>query len=623
MSRIRLKLAAMAAFAALGLGSMSQALFLPPSDTVTPDHNLSSLHDDLAAGHWSDAADRVESILTSTTPLAKVDDRILPIAAYVNEQLTDAAARTAFAAAYEKVAGQPASAALSAAVQAGDTTAIAAVAARYPWTAAAGRVRGELAKRLGEIGDMTGVQSLVHGGGADVPPSLFALADTATDSTAKPILFTGAWYNRFRPIDFPRVVPVSAKDLLMVATPTAIAAVNGQGKLLWSAGQPMPEMVVPPQGQKQPVGIQILLYSQRPLSEPALWCDPSGVARVAIVRQSLGDASTLTAYRPADGSLLWSTGSGDTASLQFLGTPLVKGRYVYSLALDYQPPAPAKMTMVALDLPNGRLLWRTPLGDAAPTSYGMIDARMSSGTSFIPHLIATTSAQLSADDTAVYACLEGGSVASLDRFGGQLNWLSGYPTRTFSIHEFDRMKQAKKNPPLLHRWRDRVSVDSKVAVVAPTDSSSVIAYDTTSGKQLWKNDVLDAADLVGAVAGRFVLAGTNLCALKADGSPDWTVEYANTPVGPPFIDGNAIVAPTQSGITVYAADTGASSLKPPAGLLSVDLLQKQVPTKKALDALGLLDYFKAAPQDATPEPPKKNPEKPAKTDKTDKPKKLK
>lgn len=621
MNRLRLKLAALAALTALNIGSQSQALFLPPSDTVTPDHNLSSLHDDLAAARWSDAVDRVESILTSPTPLAKVDDRILPVAAYVNEQLTDSTAKAAFATAYEKVAGQPANAALSAAVQAGDTTAIAAVAARYPWTQAAARVPAELAKRLGELGDVTGVQSLLHIG-ADAPPSLKVLADAPADSTARPALFTAAWYNLIRPIDYPRVVPVAAKDLLLVASPTAVAATNGQGKLLWSAGQPMPEMVVPEQAKKQPKAIQNLLYGLRPLSEPAVWCDPGGVAGVAIVRQSLGDASTLTAYRPADGSLLWSTGSGDAASLLFYGTPLIRGRFVYSLALDYQPPAPAKMVIVALDLPNGRLLWRTTLGDAAPTAYGMFDARANTGSTFIPHLIATTSAQLSADDSAVYASLEGGSVAALDRFDGQLNWLSSYPTKTFNIHEVERMKQAKK-PQVMHRWHDRVALEGKVAVVAPTDSPSVVAFDTVSGKQLWKNDDLDAADLVGAAAGRFVFAGAKLTALKADGSVEWSVDYANTPAGPPFIDGNQIVTAARSGVTVYAADTCASSLKPPAGLLSADLLQKQVPTRKALDALGLLDALKPGPEETAPEPPSKKPEHAAKPEKHDKQKKFK
>ena len=608
-SPCNIALPAAAAVAMLLSARIAAAGFSPPGDLVLPDRTLSSIHDDIAAAHWSDVVDRVEASLATAGALAKADDRLLSIGRWVDEQITDPAARTAFTAQYEKVAGASASAALASAVKDGDVTAIADVADRYPWTQAAAKVHTEMAIRLAALGDLHGVQSLLHDL-PNAPASIKPLADAPADGGVRPVLFSAPWYRLIRPIDFARLVPVGAKDVTFIASPTAVAALNGQGRVLWSAGQAPPPMTVPPSAERIPKGLQQMIFGEHSESRPAVWTDPAGVARVVVARQSGVGTSALIAYRAETGAVLWNTADNDDSkALLPLGSPLVQGRYVYSLAFDFQPPALPKTCVIALELPSGRLLWRAAIGEATPPALGQ-DLRSTNAIPFVPQLISTSPAELSADDLAVYASLEGGSVISIDRFAGQTNWIADYPARVADQHELNRIRQSR-NKLAMHRWHDRVVRGGDLAVVAPVDSASVVAYDARSGRQLWKFDNADAADLIGWAGGNFVLAGQQLIALKPDGSVAWQVDYTNDPVGPGMIDGESILTPTASGLTTYAGDSGKSSIKNVTPVLTFESLLKQAPTKKALDALGLLDTFGPPVDDkAAPTPP---PTKPVKT----------
>ena len=575
--------------AALLLAQIARGGYTPPMDLLISDHEVSAIRDDLTSQHWDDAVSHIETALSPSPGLVKIDDRIIPLTTAVSEMLPDAAAVVALSAAYEKAAGPAASAALSDAIKNADVAAIARVATRWPWTSAAARVPTEMARGLAAAGDLDGVQSLLRIA-PQATAALKPLAAIVSDSAGEPVLNSVAWYNLIRPIDFPRVQPVGSKDAVFIASPTAAAAVSPIGKLLWSTGTPPPPTALPKEAEHMPRAVQLMLFSEHSLTSPAVWCDPGGVARVVVVRQSIGDASILTALRAADGSSLWSTAENDSIkSLLMLGSPIVRGRYVYSLALDNQPPALPHMSVLAVDLPSGRLLWQTQIGDAIPTAAGM----------FVPSLITSSPVELAADDGSLYASLEGGSVISVERFGGSVNWIAAYAAVTANRQEMARQLNSN-HKPVLHRWRDHVAITAGVAAVAPTDSPKVVAYDAVTGKRAWILDDGDGAELAGVAGGNFILAGSKLLALTPSGATVWQIDYASAPAGPAIIDGDLIFTPTQSGAVVYAAATGKVLTTPPKDLLTTGIFGRHVMTKKALDKLGLLALFAAPPDVGRP-----------------------
>jgi hypothetical protein len=194
----------------------------------------------------------------------------------------------------------------------------------------------------------------------------------------------------------------------------------------------------------------------------------------------------------ADRKLLWDYSPKAPAwpdSFTLAGPPAVAGPRVF-VTLRSREAGREQTHVAALDLRDGRLLWRQMVGTAEP---------------FVePTITVFTHLMLTVRHETVYCNTNNGLVAALEASTGHVRWQTSYPRSGSEDPAADRNKlhlYRDLNPCLLYR---------DILVVAPTDCNRLFALDATTGIPVWVTPAelaADAVHLLGVSQDRLVVSG--------------------------------------------------------------------------------------------------------------------
>ncbi|MBC8107229.1 MAG: PQQ-binding-like beta-propeller repeat protein [Anaerolineae bacterium] len=611
--------------------------YSPPDLPAVAKNQLDVLSVEIAQNNLADAAKRIDSLLKdSPDGLIASDDAaasstggMISLQTWI-EQLPEAQ-RTALTREYRVQFEDAASRSVRqlAERKSVEPAQFLAIARRYPFAPAATDAIVAAARRSAELGDTTGAANLFSLARARgwKDKSTDAPTSQPTNSYSGPLPFQVPWFANLLSDGSPtsnasaatlqeeRLMPVTNGGVVYMSTSRGAMAVKEESVApLW---QVTPGDDAPPN-------------SPRPVSRgasfaPALLCDDQGAARIVVVRQmgATGEYE-LRAMRASDGKRLWSTDhSPDLRGLTIASNPALAGRYVYALGVDIGEQA-GRLVMLAFDVTNGRVLWRSEIGSVARRGSGRFTRSRD------PVLDASDPWQnLSSpavDADSVYIAPNCGAVVAVDRFAGHLRWIRPYVTTTVNpITEPAAVQRRAANVRVrelpstgiprasVFRWNTTpVRVGDDMLVVAPQDSDRVFAFSSRSGKQLWHTDSLAQATLFGAAGKLVFLSDRSIIALdieKLDAA--WT--WDGGAVGPATLSAtNAspqILVPTAGGLVTLSASDGAV-VSTSTGVPDLAGIAKSETIRTAMQETGALDLLvnedKPANQPNTPPPtPKK------------------
>lgn len=492
------------------------------------------------------------------------------------------------------------------------------VARRYPFSSVAATALAAAASRAAEWGDFAGASAcfnlaVARGWRPDAataqvmavcrvmnqesPGDLPAEAQLRAAQVAQrlagyrgPVLIDGIWYNRTEHVHAARYLPIVADRVFYVAGARNLLAVREDGTLLWrqAAGETWSKSS-PDRAPGRGRG---------PVFSPVVFSASAGT-QIVVARQqmSVGRDACLRAYRAVDGKLLWSSeGLPAYDRLGIVSAPALSGRYLYAVGVEYSP-ASGSLQLLAIDLLNGEVLFKTPLGTMLELRGRRQDPP--GWDDFFDQ------GEPAVAGDAVYLSPNVGVAFCVGRFDGQLRWYRIYEDSPEQAVWRDRTNRAPPvespaslpppaDPDRLLRWRNTPAVAGDRVVFAPQDTAAVIALDSEGGGQRWTLAAGPAPTLVSATTTTAVFAGAVLAGIDVQtGKTRWTWQ-ATSPTriaGPPVPAGGALAVPTTDGRTVLLhPDTGKPAtikLMPPTyrKLLSMPA------TRDVLEQIGVLRTF--------------------------------
>lgn len=544
-----------------------------------PANQLDLMSVELAQDHAADAARRLDALLRDSSAA------LLPITEQANGnnanvgvmsllarlELMPAEQKTRLRDECERQFGEAAARMLSRLQQSNVLAAASAeparlldVVARYPFTRAADAALSVAAQRAADLGDDRAADDLRALVADHARPS------TTNSGASRAVAFHGVvpfappWFGDARSsLSAPdRLLPVFTGGNFFLATNTRVLAFKETGTLLWSVATNEStsdddgEHVVAEDKRRSRSGRSDSSRSgppRAPTYAPDVFCDSAGTPRVLVVRQPAtssapGGASenqvfALRALRAEDGRVLWSSDDRpELRGLTIASNPAVAGRYVYALAVDPAGPGAQadRLVMLALNLTDGRVLWRCDAGSVARrqvlTRFTRArDPVLDAGDPW-QHLSAPGVSR----DLVVVApnC---GAVIAINRFDGRLRWVRTY-------------EQAQSPPSGQRELRDALSrwtttpcanADSSAVLVAPLDADRLVSLDARSGRKLWHTDDLGAATLVGTSGAYAIVAdSSSVTALDpTSGEVRWTWSAGGV-AGLVAVEDDAVFIPT-------------------------------------------------------------------------------
>ncbi len=282
-----------------------------------------------------------------------------------------------------------------------------------------------------------------------------------------------------------------------------------------------------------------------------------------------GVAGTIVAVRnnrDIEGKRLWEKSSSEIALPRtrpdaparfgvFEGSPVADARSVYIGLTESHTEVAAYVA--CLDAETGATRWVRQLG-SAPAFNMMFNMNNVGGGASSAEI---GNQLLSLDGQTVYYQTNLGAVAALDAESGAIKWLATYPTRDRPGVNATR----EPNPAIVH---------DGLVIVAPDDSPTVLAFDASTGKLLWKTSPMDPRDrivhLLGVAKGRLIATGDRVYSFDVkDGSlaktwPDGPSGFEG--YGRGLLAGDSIYWPTKADIFVLDQATGAPGDREPIRL---------------------------------------------------------
>jgi len=236
-------------------------------------------------------------------------------------------------------------------------------------------------------------------------------------------------------------------------------------------------------------------------------------------------------------------------TVTFEGSPVADGRGVYVAVTDRRE---LTATYVACyDALDGSPRWVRYLGAAASANDAMMG--MMGGSPGDPGC-----RLLSLDGPTLYYQTNLGAVAALDAETGAIGWVATYPR-----HEPGRGLAGPTrdlNPAVVH---------DGVVFVAPSDASSIFAFDAQTGRLRWQSEpILDDAKvshLLGVADGRLVATGDRVLLFDvADGrlARAWPDAGGREAFGRGLLAGGRIYWPTRNEILVLDQKTATLAAPP-------------------------------------------------------------
>lgn len=555
----------------------------------------------------AEAAATIESLLKShADDLTRADEQtLLSVPAAIDalephkrqkliaeyRRLYDADAQTAFDAAREE-----------------DRTSIEslyAVARRYPLSSIAPRAYTQAAGRAARVGDAPtalALDRLARSAGfkadeahANLMKSMASLISASSTNFRGPLPFDAPWFSRPDHAGLSRSIPLAHDNTLYFTGPRHVLAMKDTGQLLW-------RFAAQEQWSSTNTLDRSIAQGRGPTLSAALFASPAA-AQVLVVRQPRGFSRdmVLRALRASDGKLLWSTDTNlALENVSFAANPIISGRYVYAAAFSVVE-SQRTLLLVALDLLDGHVFFKTALGSLTTPPRGAAPTWDAAAEQSEPAI---------AGDV-VYVTPDVGAAYAIDRFDGSIRWLSTYDAPAPEPPRRPRApglggaanRDLPVDPAILLRYRGTPHLCGDVLIIAPQDSASAYALDRPTGRQRWK---------VAAPPGHTLIAGNDTFALfagvasitaldSATSQPKWTW---NPPAGvrlsgPPAQLADILFIPTSDARTVtLSISTGkpiSTPLKPPA---LKPLLTG--PARQAIDDAFLLRSFTALPTTSPP-----------------------
>lgn len=205
----------------------------------------------------------------------------------------------------------------------------------------------------------------------------------------------------------------------------------------------------------------------------------------------------------AQGKVLWQKRSGELAlpnraadrnrSISFEGTPVADNQSVYVAVTDRREQT---ATYVAcFDAETGNHRWVRYLGAASSEIDNFLGMGVGTPVSGdYGHRL------LSLDGPFLYYQTNLGAVVSLEAETGAVRWVANYPRQDSS--RAGQGSDRDLNPAIVH---------DGLVIVAPSDASSIFAFDADSGRLVWKTepiaDEVKLSHLLGVAKGRLVATG--------------------------------------------------------------------------------------------------------------------
>jgi outer membrane protein assembly factor BamB len=549
-----------------------------PVENFAEPGSLRALREDLAAGRFAEAARAVEAqIQNSADRLTASEDGmgLVSVGHWVDLLIDSLAAgqRRGLEQEYRRQFDEAAQAALEGARKEEGALyeTLYAVGRRYRLSSIAGAALAEAAKRAVRIGDAPAalaMYELARGSGWNAEPSdrqfieacreLMAEEDrgaTARGGWRGPIAFDAAWYGRGEASGMSRHLFYAADGITYAIGPRQALALkeNGQTAWRWTATEGLAGMALADRARGR---------GRPPTFGPAVFVSATG-PQIIVARQPRGTGRdfVLRAWRGSDGKLLWSSEQHVAMeSIALASTPLVCGRYVYCSAVEYGEDS-ATLVLAAIDLLNGKLIFKSPLG----TMLGMKRSRAD-----IPgwdEFWEQTEVAVAGD--TVYLTPSAGAAMAVGRFDGRVRWIAPYRATVVGAERIGRRgegeerartrRDAPREQAELLRYRGTPVVCGGVLVVAPQDTGAVLGLERSTGRQLWRLDTPPGGThtLVAGTAEVAIFAGSGIRAVDArSGEERWEWEPAGAKVsGPPAMAGGALYVPS-SDLKITALDPG-------------------------------------------------------------------
>jgi len=254
----------------------------------------------------------------------------------------------------------------------------------------------------------------------------------------------------------------------------------------------------------------------------------------------------------AEGRRLWSAAADELKPddrdqrWSFEGAPICDGSKLYVAMRRGGSHAP-EQHVAALDVRDGRLLWRSKVCAADTPAKGVAD-----------HV---TSNLLTLAEGTVYCNTNLGAVAALRCDDGRVLWLSAYRRATGGrLEQLATFRYRDLNPCLYDRG---------LLLVAPSDTPSILALDAATGRLLWENPApTDVVHLLGVAHDRLIASGHRLWWLDIySGKVVQEVPRTGRPENPRgygrgLIAGGELFWPTRDEILVFDAATMKPSQEP-------------------------------------------------------------
>jgi len=595
----------------------SATRFDPPPESFHSPDSLRVIEDQLKRGQFPEAAAQIESLLRDNADsITPVDERgrmsvgnwlDLATARYLKDLTAaysaqfDEAARKAL----DDVREQPTARAED----------FYNLARRYRFSSIAATAYVEAADRAAQIGDAPAASAFYSSAQqrgwqpddekatiiavcrvltgeppADLPPAALKRAANLADKMNRyrgPLPHDAIWYMRSDGVGMAKTIPTASDGAFFFVAPRHILAFKENGESMWRYAAP----------EAWARGLAADRPNERgrgTVYAPAVFSSPGG-PQIVVVRQPFGAGHDfgIRALRASDGKVLWSSDTiNQTESLSFASNPAVAGRYVYAVAMEFNEQS-ASLLLVALDLMDGHLLFKCPLG----TMLQMRKAR--EDPPGWDEFWEQTKPVIAGD--VVVVTPNAGMAAAVGRFDAHVRWTRAYEEkmviigrgRTRLFGEPDRLP-LPTDPDELLRYSGTPQLCDGTVVIAPQDNPSAFGLDLSSGALLWKQDSPPATTLIGHTATLAIFAGQSIEAIDATtGKSRWHYSPPASAhiTGPPALfNGNLYIPISDSKTITLSSETGHPAPNATAPPNLRHLLTSET-AKKLLDDAFILRTF--------------------------------
>ena len=254
------------------------------------------------------------------------------------------------------------------------------------------------------------------------------------------------------------------------------------------------------------------------------------------------------------------TDRNNNRTVSFEGTPVADDRNVYAAVTDRQEHT--ETYVVCMSAESGAVRWVRYVGNASPegdNNIGFAGGMQTSVTSpgDFNHRL------LSLDGPTLYYQTNLGALVAIEAATGSTLWVASYPRQEPS--QFGNGGERDLNPAVIHEGR---------VFIAPSDAEAIFAFDSQSGRLLWKSvriaDDIKLTHLLGVARGWLVATGNRVVLfdvktgeLKHAWPESGKALEGN---GRGLLAGDKIYWPTQNEIQILDQRTGLRAADPPIKL---------------------------------------------------------